>query len=257
MVKEISRREIAETSLAISNQNHTELLAQAVLAREQKRLLARRVLLNQEEERRQISRALHDEVSQTLAGINIKLSALTLEASANTKDFRKKIAVTQKLVEKSVDIVHKFARGLRPTLLDDLGLIPAMHAYMKTLTAQTGLQIQFSAFPAVENLGNAKRTALFRVAQSSLTNVAKHANATSVKVTLRKTTKGILLEVADNGKSFDVNKVLLSKHFKRLGLLSMRERIEMFGGTFAVDSAPGKGTTISACIPPDRKKATP
>lgn len=255
--RETALREKAESSLKTSKQHHQELLERAEQAREQKRLLAHRVLLAQEEERRQISRALHDEVSQTLAGINIKLSALTLEASAGTLSFKKKIASTQKLVEKSVDIVHRFARGLRPTLLDDLGLIPALHAYMKTLTRQTGLQIRFTAFPGVEKLGNAKRTALFRVTQSALTNVAQHAAATEVDVNIRKMPAGTALEVRDNGRSFDPSKVLLSRRYRRLGLLSMRERIEMFGGTFEIVSAPGKGTLIRALIPSDKKKELP
>lgn len=254
--REILRRETAEASLKTSKQHYGKLLERSRIAQKEKLLLARQVLLTQEEERRQISRALHDEVSQTLAGINIRLAALTLDSGAGSKSFLKKITTTQKLVEKSLDIVHRFARSLRPTLLDDLGLIPALHAYMKTLTRQTGLQIRFTAFPGLENLSNVKRTAFFRVVQSALTNVAKHAKATVVIVTFENTPQGVLLEVSDNGVSFDVERVLHNRRFKRLGLLSMRERVKMLGGTFEVESSPGKGTTIRACIAPDRKKSS-
>jgi signal transduction histidine kinase len=252
--REVVRREIAETSLKASKQHYVELLKRSNIAREQKLVLARTVLLAQEEERREISRALHDEVSQTLAGINIKLASLKLEAAAGGKSFKNKIAHTQRLVEKSVDIVHRFARRLRPTLLDDLGLIPALHSYMKILTKQPGLQIRFTAFPGVEKISNAKRTAFYRIAQSALTNVARHAKASLVHVTFKKAPGGIVLEVQDDGKSFDVEKILLSRRYNRLGLLSMRERVEMFGGTFDINSSPGKGTLVRATIPSERKK---
>jgi signal transduction histidine kinase len=251
LLRETARREKAEEALKAGKVHYGELLAQSDQAREEKILLARRVLLAQEEERRRISRTLHDEISQTLAGINLRLVALSKEANSNTRDFRKKIEVTRKLVEKSVDIVHQFARGLRPTLLDDLGLIPALHAFMKALTQRTGLHIDFTAYAGVERLGNAKRTALYRIAQSALVNVAKHAEATRVTVTIAKQPEigGILMEIHDDGISFEVEKVLLAKRYKRLGLISMRERVEMFGGKLAIVSSPGKGTVIRATLP--------
>jgi signal transduction histidine kinase len=252
--REAARREAAETSLKTSKRHYIELLKRSNIAREQKNLLARNVMIAQEEERRQISRALHDEISQTLAGINVKLATLTQEASANSRSFKKKITAAQRLVERSLNIVHRFARGLRPTMLDDLGLIPTLHAYMKSLTRQTGLQIRFTAYAGVEKLGNAKRTAFYRIAQSALTNVVQHAKANTVDVTIRKVSEGICLEVKDDGKSFQVDRILTSRRYRRLGLLSIRERIEMFGGIFTVESAPGKGTTLRACIPFDKTK---
>jgi two-component system sensor histidine kinase DegS len=217
-------------------------------------LLARQVILAQEEERRQISRTLHDEVSQILTGINVRLMALTQENLAVPPVFKNKIAATRRMVENSVKIVHRFARELRPVLLDELGLIPALHTFMKTLTRQTGLHIKFTAFADVEKLSNAKRTALYRVIQSALNNVARHAEATNVIVRIEKRPGALRLEVRDDGKSFQVDRVLLSKRFKRLGLLSMRERIEMFGGTLNVESAPGKGTLVHATLPLEKTK---
>jgi signal transduction histidine kinase len=252
------RRETAETSLKASKEHFAELLKSSNLAREQKKLLARDVLMAQEEERRQISRTLHDEISQILAGINVKLATLTQEASASSRAFKKKIADAQELVEKSVIIVHRFARDLRPTLLDDLGLVSALHAHMKLLARQTGLHIRFTAAgaPDVEKMSNIKRTALYRVAQSALDNIIRHAKATQVTVKLEKTPSGYYcLEVHDNGKSFQVDRILLSRRYKRIGLISMRERMEMLSGTFSVTSAPGEGTTVQACVPLDRKKA--
>lgn len=254
LARETARREAAEASLKSSKRHYGELLARSNLAREQKKLLARQVILAQEEERRQISRTLHDEVSQILTGINVRLMGLTQANWADSRNFKTKIAATRRMVEQSVKLVHRFARELRPVLLDELGLIPALHAFMKTLTRQTGLHIRFTAFAEVEKLGNAKRTALFRVVQSALNNVARHAKATHVIVKIEKRDGLIGLEVRDDGQSFQVDRVLLSKRFKRLGLLSMRERIEMFGGTLDVESIPGKGTTVSATMPFEKTK---
>jgi len=146
--------------------------------------------------------------------------------------------------------VHRFARQLRPPVLDDLGLIPAVHSQVKEFAQRTRIRTGFSAITAVERLTNEKRTVLYRVIQEALTNVAKHAQATLAKVRITRQLDGaIRLEIHDNGKSFQVQRVLLGKGRKRLGLLGMRERVEMVGGRFTVESAPGKGTTIRAQIP--------
>jgi signal transduction histidine kinase len=172
-----------------------------------------------------------------------------VKSRINTKDLRKKIARTQRLVEKSVNIVHRFARGLRPTVLDDLGLIPALQSFIKDFTKETDIRVHFTAFAGVEQLNSTRRTVLYRVAQSALANVHKHAHASEVNVGIHKLPGAIRLEIHDNGKSFDLERVLFAKRHKRLGLLGSRERVEMIGGKFGVESAPGQGTTISAEIP--------
>jgi signal transduction histidine kinase len=216
---------------------------------EQLRLLSRQLLSAQEEERKMISRELHDQIAQTLTGINIRLAALKTEATVNTKGLQKKISSTQRLVEKSVDIVHRFARELRPTVLDDLGLIPALLSFMKSFNKRTGVRTSLTAFAAVERLDTAKRTVLFRIAQEALNNVARHAHASRVEVNIQKLPDCICMKIKDDGKSFQVHQVLHAKGNKHLGLLGMRERLEMIGGSFGVESAPGKGTTIQAQIP--------
>jgi len=248
---EIARRKAVEESLRNSEQHYSRLLEQSRHQEEQLRHLAHQMLSALEEERKKISRELHDEIAQTLTGINIHLATLNKQATVNTKGLTKKIAHTQRLVEKSVNIVHRFARELRPTVLDDLGLIPALHSFMKEFKKRTGIHIHFTAFTAarVEQLDSAKRTVLYRVAQAALTNAAQHAKASRVTVNIRKFPGTIRMEIKDDGKGFEVERVLFAKRHKRLGLLGMRERLEMVGGSFAVESAPGKGTTIRAQIP--------
>jgi signal transduction histidine kinase len=222
---------------------------------EELRLLSRQLLSAQEEERKMISRELHDQIAQTLTGINVRLASLKTESTLNNKGLQKKISSTQRLVEKSVDIVHRFARELRPTVLDDLGLIPALHSFMKSFATRTGVRTSLTAFAAVEQLATAKRTVLFRVAQEALTNVARHAHASRVEVSIQKLSDCICMRIKDDGKSFQVQRVLLAQGSKHLGLLGMRERLEMVGGRFDVESVAGTGTTIQAQIPPDNARA--
>ncbi len=188
-------------------------------------------------------------IAQTLTGINIRLATLKKAAALNPRSFEQSLARTQQLVEKSVNIVHRFARELRPAVLDDLGLIPALHAFMKNFAAETGVRAHLTAFAGVEQLDTVRRTVLFRVAQEALTNVSRHAKASRVEVTIQKLPGGINMTVKDDGKSFEAERILHGKGSKRLGLLGMRERLEMVGGRFEVESAPGSGTTISALIP--------
>jgi len=249
--QEIVQRKSVEESLKKSQQHYSQLLEQSQRMQQQLRLLSRRILTAQEEERKKISRDLHDEIAQTLTGINLQLATLKVEASVNVKGLQKKITRTQQMVERSVDIVHRFARELRPTVLDDLGLIPALLSFMKGFTKRTGVHIHFTTFTSgrIKQLNNATRTVFYRVAQEALTNVARHAQASLVEVNLKKLPNAICLKIKDNGKSFRVQRALHAKGNKHLGLLGMRERLEMVGGSFSVESAPGKGTTVRAQIP--------
>jgi signal transduction histidine kinase len=245
----IARRKVLERALIRSDRRNRRLLKEAIHMQEHLRHLSRRLLSAQEEERKVISRELHDEVGQILTGVTVRLAALKREAAAGTRGLENRLAGTQRLLEKTMKIVHRCARELRPPILDDLGLVPALHAFMRQFTQRTRIPIRFTAFAAVERLDSDKRTVLYRVGQESLTNIAKHAQATRVRVAIRKVAGNVRLEIHDDGKSFRVQRVLTGGKVTRLGLLGMRERVEMVGGTFSVLSAPGKGTTVRAQIP--------
>ena len=247
--QEIARRRVVEDSLKQSERRLSRSLKQSHYMQEHLRHLSRQVLRAQEEERKRISRELHDVIAQTLTGISIRLATLKQEAGRNLSGFDRNLVRTQRLVEKSVDIIHQFARELRPAVLDDLGLIPALHTFMKHFTTRTGVRTRLTAFAGVEQLDTARRTVLFRVAQEGLTNVARHAKASRVEIDIHKLPGWICMKIKDDGKSFQVERVLLARGGNRLGLLGMRERLEMVGGRFDVESVPGKGTTIIAQIP--------
>jgi signal transduction histidine kinase len=246
---EITRRKAAEKSLRKSELHYTQLLAQSRQMQEQLRNLSRQLLSAQEEERKIISRELHDVIAQTLTSINVQLANLKKEAMKNTNGLDRNITRTQRLVERSVDIVHRFARDLRPTVLDDLGLIPALRTFMKGFTQETGIRVHLSAFAAVEEFNGDKRTVLYRVAQEALTNVARHAQASRAEVKIEKVDGCICMKIKDDGKGFEKERVLSARRGQRLGLLGMRERLDMVGGKFTVTSRPGKGTTVLAQVP--------
>ncbi|MGA2247348.1 MAG: sensor histidine kinase [Verrucomicrobiota bacterium] len=249
---EIIQRKAAEAALQKSEHHYSQLLQQSDNLQEQLRLLSRQILSAQEDERRRISRELHDVIAQTLTGINIRLATLKKEASVSTNGLDRNIARTQRLVEKSVNLVHEFARDLRPAVLDDLGLIPALHAFVKLFSNRTRIHVHLKVFAGVEQMDNSQRTILYRVAQEALTNVSRHAHASRVEVSIQKLADGICMKISDNGKSFEVERVLNARGQKRLRLLGMRERVEMVGGHFGIVSSPGQGTTITAQLPADR-----
>jgi PAS domain S-box-containing protein len=258
--REISRRQAAEKGLQQSEQATGRLLAESLRFQAQLREMSRQILSAQDEERKRISRELHDIVAQTLTGINVQLATLKTEAThavVNPEGLTQHIAQAQQLVEASVDLVHQFARELRPAVLDDLGLIPALHSLLKRFMKETGVRASLTAFAGVKRLGEAQRTALYRVAQEALKNVARHAQASRVEVSLRKVARAVLLEIHDDGKSFDVKRMLHPQRNTRLGLLGMRERVEMVGGRFTVQSAPGRGATVQAQVPFDPRPRLP
>jgi PAS domain S-box-containing protein len=249
MKQEIARRLAVEQALKKSERHSRLLLRQSHGMQDQLRLLSRQLLSAQEEERKKISRELHDVIAQTLAGINVRLAALKTNASVNIKDLERNIKCTQQLVQESVEIVQRFARELRPTVLDDVGLIPALHTFMKSFREKTGIRVSLTAFSEVEELIGERRTVLFRIAQEALTNIARHAQASETEVSIQKLGGAIRMTIKDDGKGFSTERLVHAKKRKRLGLLGMSERLEMVDGRFTVESVPGKGTTIIAQIP--------
>jgi len=243
--QEIVRREAVEAALRMSEQHAQDLLNQSRRLQKKLRESSHQNLLALENQRKDISHELHDKISQVLIGINVRLAVFTRTAGIDDRA----IAPVRELVEDSVRIVHDYARELRPAMLDQLGLIPTLRTYINEIPKRKGLKINFTASQDVEDLDNDKRTVLYRVAQEALVNVAKHAKARNVSVSLRLALAGVCLEVTDDGKSFDVELLSSPQWSQRLGLTGMRERVEMVNGVFSILSSRGKGTTIRAVVP--------
>lgn len=247
--RESARRKTLQASLKESKRQYTQLMQRSRRSQDQLRRLSHKVLDAQEKERKRISRELHDEIGQILTAINIKLATLTAQARIDAKALKRAIHSTQLLVELSMNKVRRFAQDLRPPLLDDLGLIPALKAHLDVFTNRTDIPVRFKAFAEVEKLDNEKRTVLYRVAQEAVANIAAHAQASLLNVEIRRDGSFVQMDVRDNGKGFDVSRALNSKRIRRLGLLGMRERVEMVGGDFDVESTRDQGTTVRVQIP--------
>ena len=249
LTQEVARRKAAEQTLRLNRKETSALLVDARRAHKHLQWLSRRILSAQEEERKRISRELHDVVAQMLNGINLRLAELKMDTAVSAEGLGKKIARTQRLVVESVDSLHQFARQLRPAMLDDLGLIPALETLLQRFASDTGLRVHLAAGPEVEKLNGTKRTALYRVAQEALTNVARHAKADRLRLRIGCHGDGVQMSIKDNGVAFNVQQVMDSRKVRHLGLLGMKERVEMLGGAFEIQSAPGKGTDVRVAIP--------
>ena len=252
--QEIRQRKGVEESLKASKLRTSNLLGRSRQMQEELRHLSRQLLLIQEEERKKISRELHDVIAQTLTGIDLRLGALKTLSDGNTTVMYRKISATQKLVGKSVEMVQRFARDLRPAALDDLGLIPALQSHLHDFMEKTGIRVDLTVFAAVEERSIAIRTVLYRVVQESLTNVERYAKASKVQINIHLEKDRVCLEVCDDGRGFSVEGPMRQGR-KRLGLLGMRERVEMLRGSFEIDSAPGHPTTVRVQIPGSKARS--
>jgi signal transduction histidine kinase len=253
--QEIEERKRTEDALRQSKEHYRLLFNEARVMQENLRHLSSRVLSIQEEERKRISRELHDEVGQALTAVNVHL-AMAVKSPENAKE---QIAEARKLVEQTMESVHRFARELRPAMLDDLGLGAALRSYISAFSERTGLPVRFEAEPIIEQLSDDEKMALYRVVQEGLTNVARHAQATQVEVTIRATRVAVRLEIRDNGKAFSPQgkeSADAPHEQKRLGLLGMQERVRLVDGTFHIDSREGKGTTLRVDLPLPRERTT-
>jgi signal transduction histidine kinase len=246
---EIAERKRTEAALRQSEKHYRELFKEARLMQEDLRHLSSQILHIQEQERTRISRELHDEVGQALTAINMSLAMLRKQTASSGNGLHKTVTNTQALLEQTMEATHRFARELRPAMLDDLGLLPALRSYLNGFRERTGIRITFQASPGAEELDGERKTVIFRVVQESLNNISKHAHASRVAVSINSLPDGFQLEIRDNGRGFSPESCAAAKKVKRLGLLGMQERVRLVKGDFALESAPGKGTLLRVQIP--------
>jgi PAS domain S-box-containing protein len=211
---------------------------------EQLRNLAAHLLSVREEERARISREVHDELGQSLTAVKMDLAWLAGRLPQRNGPILKRIRATRQLADSIIQSIRRISTELRPAVLD-LGLAAAVEWQVQEFQARSGIQCTVRLLAREEVASNAS-TAMFRIFQETLTNVARHAKATRAEVVLQKQRDRLVLLIRDNGRGFDQADPSLSKS---LGLLGMRERAAILGGKVNISSAPGKGTTVSAWIP--------
>jgi signal transduction histidine kinase len=214
---------------------------EAEQARQQLRDLSGQLVTAQEDERRKLSRELHDQLGQTMSALVTELGRLEHDGSLN-EPLKERASAARQLAEENVRSIRDTALLLRPSMLDDLGLVPALRWQAREVRRRSDLKVRVLTEDELEGLPDAYSTCIFRVVQEALHNCVKHAKANEAKVILRRTPEGLLVSVQDDGTGFNPAE-------RGMGLLGMEERITRLGGKLRIESQPGHGTVLSMLFP--------
>ena len=205
--------------------------------------LSARLVAAQEDERRAISRELHDEVGQTLGAVLVDAANLANRIPADDKVSHGYLDNIRALADTSVNSIRNIALLLRPSMLDDLGLIPALEWQAREVSRRSGVKVKVTAENVSDSLPDAVRTCIYRLVQEALNNVSRHSGAKSALVSVQQTEGSLVLTVKDDGSGFEPDQT------RGLGLLGMEERVKQLGGRLEIESQPGHGTLLRATLP--------
>lgn len=204
----------------------------------------------QESERKRMSQELHDELGQALTAMRINLTGLEKDLFPGFPTSRKKLLETSLLVDETLERVRELSHALRPTMLDELGLVPTLRWYVTHYAERLGIKVQFEAIGLDDRLATEIETALYRIAQEALTNIAKHAQAHHVQLRLSCQESRVTASIEDDGVGFDVQKKMtVDAQGAGAGLFGMRERVALLGGAFTIQSRPNQGTRLFIELP--------
>lgn len=236
-----------QVSIAIEN---ATLYQSVTKHMERLQTLSSAIVNIQEEERRRIAQELHDEAGQALTGIKMSLEGIEKELGPETA-VKDRIEEVKSQVGKIMEELRRLSYDLRPAILDELGLVPTLRWYIEEYTKRTRTAVHLQTSGLQKRLSAKIEILLYRIVQEALTNAAKHAEAESVILSLEKKDVHVHLYITDDGKGFEVKRYFSSSPMVRrgLGILGMKERVELAGGTFFIDSDPGQGTRISIKVP--------
>ncbi len=215
--------------------------------------LARHMLIAQEEERARVARELHDETSQSLTGLSLNMQALLSIAKASDfgdAAFKAKLEKAYNITLQLGSEISKIMQSLRPTALDTLGLGPAVHQYAENRLHAAAINVSVRHTGMGQRLPKEVEFALYRIAQGAISNIAWHSKAKNAAISLQHTSDEFVMEIEDDGKGFDASKpIQVDEKGHGRGLLSMKERANLLGGTLDIQSRPGKGTEITVRMP--------
>ena len=218
---------------------------QSRVAEAQLRLLSGQLRLAQEQERKFLSRELHDEVGQQLTALRMELASIARQHGDAESELSARIARAKGTVENALRSIRNIAMLLRPSMLDNLGLTPALAWLTKEISRSSGIPIRDEVDPSVDLLPDAHRTCIYRMTQEALTNAARHSGAGEIEFTLAATDSWVIGAISDNGRGFDMTQPKRAG----LGLLGMEERVRELGGALHVTSSPGRGTRLEFRLP--------
>jgi two-component system sensor histidine kinase UhpB len=225
------------------------MLGRLEMRTKQLQALSERIITAQEEERRRIARSLHDDTSQAVSTLLLQLERLENELPEDRDDLRLRLADARRLVSNMLEELRKNIWDLRPSILDDLGLIPAIRWYARMRLQEIGVQLNFDLGENIR-LEPYLETMLFRITQEAVTNILRHAGAKTVTISLKWEGERVCLEVEDDGRGFDVERTAgEAVTRKQLGLLGIQERVSIVGGQAVVDSSPGHGARLQVSVP--------
>jgi signal transduction histidine kinase len=224
---------------------HQQETIRELSIRRQAEQALRALNLRLEEEARRIAHALHDEAGQLLVSVYLALDTLVAELQP---DARGRLIEIRALLEQVEAQLRRLAHELRPTILDDLGLKPAIEFLADGISARTGLSVVVRGSVG-GRLPGPIETAIYRIVQEGLTNVTKHAQASQAVVLLGRRTESVVCSVVDNGRGIDARARSARTHSQGLGLIGMRERVAALGGRISITSSPGGGTTLKIVVP--------
>ena len=236
---------LADRDMARVGTTLNALLDRLTEDRARVRRLAAQVISAQDEERARVARELHDSTAQILAAVMLQLGAAARESDSPTLNDR--IATLRQLTADALEEVRSLAHTMHPRVLDDLGLAAALEWLGRQTSSQTALDVRVSATAGDTQIPAPLASVLYRVAQEALRNVVRHADAHGVEIRLRREPAAAVLEVADDGRGFDVERA--EERRPGMGLFSMRERVALVNGTLAVTSGRGRGTRVVATVP--------
>jgi signal transduction histidine kinase len=211
--------------------------------REELERLSVRLVEAQEQERRAISRELHDEVGQSLSALLMDVGNAAAVTPPDARELTERHASIRALAEQSLRVIRNMALLLRPSMLDDLGLAPALEWQAREISRRAGIEVQVDADECPDDLPEAVRTCVYRVVQEALNNCLRHASATRAEILLRRDGARLLILVRDNGHGFD------PRTRRGAGLIGMEERVRILNGTLRVESSPGHGSIVQAELP--------
>jgi signal transduction histidine kinase len=214
-------------------------------AEKELRRLSQELVRAQEAERRSISRELHDQVGQTLTALRMELASLEEVRNSSDEKFKGRLDEAKRLAEQTLVSVRYMAMGLRPAMLDDLGLAPALEWQGREFSRHSGIPVEVQVDGSLDALPDAHRTCVFRIVQEALTNCARHAQAKHIRVVVHGSRAAVLLSVQDDGVGIGGTEASPGG----LGLVGIEERARELGGTVSIHSQAGKGTTLQAEIP--------
>ena len=232
--------------VAVLERRHEEQRRQIEQTQSNLRKLSRRLVLAQEGERKALSRELHDEVGQTMTALGIEIANLEkLRSAATPEAFRARIEEAKKLNADAMRSIRDLAMGLRPSMLDDLGLEPALQWQGREFSRHTGVPANVQVSGVLDDLSDSQRTSIYRLVQEALTNCARHAKAKNVLVSVQAKDNQVIVVVQDDGIGFEAS----ARSRSGLGLLGIQERVQALDGSLKIASERNKGTVLRAEIP--------